>query len=439
MNLHNLLKKNTPDSPAHEHWERAKEMYSKGEYEKCLEELASGFKKDVNYLPLYQLAADAAAQLDVPYESFTYVIRNPKDVDAYYQLGSLFNEGGDFELAKVFFEKVIELDPEDNDALYELAICHIRHNQVGKAIEVLESAQALSFWNTCWLNKFRIFKGDVEKAQESINQLQRDLSVQLQDNETEIRKRRVEELQETLQRYHRLKDKQLHIRDWQFIQYGNVVLDCYDDPDCEAGGRYVWAFGSHETMKAVANKLKQFVNALSIPIRSIAFLPDRDSEITGRVMAKILGVDCGVYSEGSTGNILIVAANSSLFNSYYEFDIVRQGQILFSLWHNWREPSYVCPDIIGLMAQSYLLPWEGGGMKVVDSEKGIIETANTDDRPADSIAEAICNCPVATDEDSRWLMFYAEQKDYLKGIGEKAGNNRFDFIVESPVPGSYFV
>src|SRR5690606_784673 len=208
--------------PAHEDWEKAKRLYNQGEYEECLYALSPGFRRDVNYRPLYQLAVDVAAQLDAPeaQELFASVLRNPEDAEAFDMLGNMYIEGHDLELARVFLEKSIAIDPGNHGALHDLAACHFRIGAIDMAIDTLANTQHREFSTTFWLNEYKILNGDVRGVQESIDQLQREWTAQPGHSEADVRKLRIEDLEQTLQRFHRLKGVRPHIRDWQFIQYG---------------------------------------------------------------------------------------------------------------------------------------------------------------------------------------------------------------------------
>jgi hypothetical protein len=42
-------------------------------------------------------------------------------------------------------------------------------------------------------------------------------------------------------------------------------------------------------------------------------------------------------------------------------------------------------------------------------------------------------------DNSPLFSFYRQRRDHLKGIGMRSNNQRYNFMIESPVPGSYFV
>lgn len=445
MGLFDLFKKQDDNSPAKEELTKAKEHFNKGEFQECLRTLAWGFKKDVNYKPLYKLAADSLGKLNAPDEQklFEEINRSISNSNGFNSLGNFYFGVGHYELAQVFYEKTIQLNPNNEEAPHDLAISYARRFQVGKAVEVLTQAKSNDFWNIYFLNKCKILDKKIDGVQETIDNLQIFLNEQANQNDVAIPKMKVDELQETLYRYNSVENVQTHIRDWQFIQYGGVVLDYFEDEgeddEYVAGGRYVASWGSNESIKSIGVKLKQFTDRLSISINSVVALSDRDSEITGRVLAKEFKASFSFYEPtNSNENCLIVSSDSSHFQEYEELNTIHKGQIVFSLNHSWLDSSTISPDIIGFMTQTYSFPWSGDGMRIVDIESKNIEKIPEDNRTTEEIATDIFSLNQNAEVISNHLTFYEEHKDFLKGIGKKTNNNRYNFMIESPVPGSYF-
>lgn len=442
MWLKNFFKGKDANSPAREDLVRATEHFNKGEWQETLRALAWGFKKDVNYKPLYQLAADCLGKLDASDEQqmFASVCRDQDEPRAYSDLGAFYFNVGHYDLAQVFYEKTLQLVAHYPEVAHDLAICYARRFQVGKAVDVLTGPGKKDFWSVYFLNKCKILDRNIDGVEDTIDQLQAVLDRHPDQDDIALPKMKVKELKETLQRYNSVKDPQTHIRDWQFIQYGGVVLDYFDDEDdYVAGGRYVASWGSFETIKALANKLKQFADGLSIAFRSVASLPDRDSEIIGRVLAKEFGIEYGQYDPLTPNeHCLIVSSDSALFQDHEELSTIGDGQVVFSANHSWLDSAMLSPDIIGFMTQTYSFPWNGGGMKWTNEGSGDMERIPPDERSPEDIAMDIFNIRPDAEDISKHLEFYREHKDHLKGIGSSAGDTRYNFMVESPVPGAFF-
>jgi tetratricopeptide (TPR) repeat protein len=444
MGLFDIFKKQDDNSAAKEDLTKAKELFDKGEFQETLRTLMWGFKKDVDYKPLYKLAADSLGKLNATDEQklFEAINKNINDSNAFHNLGNFYFSVGHYDLAQTFYEKTLQLNPNNEEAPHDLAISYARRFQVSKAVEVLTNSKSNDFWNLYFLNKCKILDKKVEGVQEAINDLQSFLDEQPNQDDVVIPKMKVSELQETLQRFNTISEIQTHIRDWQFIQYGGAVLDYFEDGedgDYVAGGRYVASWGSNESIKTIANKLKQFANKLSISFKGVVSLSDRDSEIIGRLLAKEFGVSFSFYNPTNPNQgYLIVSSDSSLFTEHEELNTIQNGQVVFSANHNWLDSSIVSPDIIGFMTQTYSFPWTGGGMRIVDMESRNIERIPPDNRSAEEIATDIFNIEQESEDINIHLEFYSKRKEYLKGIGNQSSNQRYNFMIESPVPGSYF-
>jgi hypothetical protein len=441
MEIPDLFENPPGHSPAEEPLARAQEQFDKGEYQDALGTLIRGFKEDVNYQPLYRLAAACLEKLggDEEKELFDKAVENFDSFDSFQGLGTHFLDAGHYSLATPFLQKAHAFRPADIYTAHDLAVAYARRFQIAEAVEILEKVNAREDFSALYfLAKCKLLNRDITHVPDYIGSLEATIRNEADEKIIKIPKMMVEELKETLQRYQTIGNPATHIRDWQFIQYGSVILDCFDSEDYVAGGRYVASWGSNESIKIVIDRLRALLDSLKVPVKAVRSLADRDAEITGRAIAKTLGVGFSFYdATGPDENCLIVAADASGFNQCPELSEIKDGQVLFALNQNWLEPAYVNPDIIGLMTQSYFFPWDGGGYKI-DPESGNMESTAPDNRPAEEIANDISALVPEEQDITELLSFYRQRTDWIKGIGRLANKNRNNFMIESPVPGSYF-
>jgi hypothetical protein len=196
----------------------------------------------------------------------------------------------------------------------------------------------------------------------------------------------IEKLEECFLRYQNHFKTEMHIKTLHYIQYGSVLLQYFDDNEENlnvAGGRYVAKWGSNEEIKSISLKLKDFLEKLNLPYNSISYLPDRDSEIIGKVLSGLMSLPLGIYKNQFAEKQLVVAANNNLLNGYPELSEIGNGQIVFVLNQDWLNAATLTPDICGLMSQTYFFPWNGG-LKV-NSETGKVEQLPPDQRSTDDI------------------------------------------------------
>lgn len=443
MKTANDPEKQQATSAAHEKLIRAQEQFDHDEFEEALGTLVWAFREDVNYRPLYQLAAACLAKLGGSEEGdlFAKALDNFNSFDSFHNLGVHFINAGHYSLAESFLAKALTLNPTDLDTAHDLAIAYARRFQIPKAVETLSNLKAAQydFWSLYFLAKCSLLNKDTRRVPEYIESLERALNNTDNTEDIEIPRSKTEELKETLERYKTIENPVMHIRDWQFIQYGSIILDYFDSDEYVAGGRYVASWGSVEAISEVIQRLASLLGHLHVPVKNVYALPGRDSEIIARAISGELNASLAIYTPGETkGPGLVVAADASGFNDYPELSHIQQGQLLFALNQNWLETVYVNPDIIGFMTQTYSCPWNGGGFKIIDPESGDMERTEPDDRSPEEIASDILLREPKEQDTEALFSFYRERAGWIKGIGQLSNSRRYNFMIESPVPGSFF-
>lgn len=427
-------------SSLQEHLERAREKYAAAEYQEALRSLGYGFTADMHCLPLYEIAVACLQKLDAPEEAalFHAVLNTPDDPQVYKNLGNHFMEEKHYVLALAFYEGYHALAPEDQEILHDLAICYARRFRMKDALATMESLESNDFWDIYFRNKCRILSGETAEVPEDIEAMSNLLENYPDQDEVYWPKVKTRELHDMLQRLRSVPEPAMHIRDWHFIHYGSVILDYFESDEYVAGGRYVALWGSFNAVKGVALRLRKFAEELAVPIDHVAALDDRDSEITGRVLARELGLEFTTYHpEGAHKNALIVAGDASELGRYEALNTARDGQILFALNLDWLDTAYICPDICGYMSQYYYFPWNDGCYRM-NQETQKMERIPPDMRSPQEIADDICNEVPGEEHAAANYDFYAQHRDQLKGIGSLGDPFRHSFVIESPVPGSHF-
>lgn len=431
------------DLPETEEYKKAYGNYQEGNYQGALGALIWGFKKDVEYIKYYKLAAECLIKLDGADEAklFQNAIKDMQSFEAFRDLGNYFFEQGNYDLAAPFFKKAVAIDPSHDYTVHDLALVLARRFQIAEAIKVLEENEALNdFWNYWFWCKLRVLAGQPEGIHEGLSQLLAALGQEEDQTQVEVPRQKVNEVVESLSRLNVIGNPNHDIQDWHFIQYGGAILDYFDETDdFVAGGRYVALWGSNESIRGIIQKLITHLNNLNVVIETVHALPDRNSQIVGQTVAQILGVRCEQYSpEVAPEKSIVVGASTSDFDGYQELATITNGQVTFALNHSWLASASITPDILGFMAQTYLFPWEGGAIRIVDSETNETERTEPDNRDTEIIAKEIAEFPISENQNNDRLKFYVNHIDHLKGTGAKSTGNRYNFMIESPVPGSFF-
>jgi tetratricopeptide (TPR) repeat protein len=440
MGLFNIFKKQADDSPARELFLEARGKFNDGDHQQALQTLIYGFRKDVDYRPLYELSIACLDKMGGEEEKqlFEEALRNFDSADPFIQLGTHFSSTGHYMLVQPFLEKALQLKPGDVDAAHDLAIAYARRFDIPKAVAALESVPAeTDFWAFWFLTKCWLLNSEPAKAAPAIASMDRYLEQNPGEEGFEILQLKVEELKEIAKRFRTIQQPQTHIRDWQYIQYGSAILDYFDEGDDKdvAGGRYVASWGSLQGLRENINTLKAFADHLSLSFTGIKYINDRHSAIIGLAIASIFGLPAAAYrSEADNSNCLVVAGNTSSFDEFEELRTVGDGLVIYALNHNWLQNSFVTPDIIGFMSQSYYFPWDVT-LRVVD---GKVDEIPPDNRAEDEIVDELVQLAPAAKDHAELFSFYAQRRDHLKGIGAFSNQHRYNFMLESPVPGSYF-
>ena len=444
-------KNSEPDSepsPAQENLAAARRSLSAGDPEEALRMLTHGFTADAALRELYLCAHEVLQQLGAPKEAalFAAALKNFDGSEPFFHLGYHFVGAGHDRLAIPFLERASQIDPHQAVIDNELAIALCGQFQAARALEILD---ALPEPRPFWVQFQRAWAAILCNRRAGLDEWLQGARKYLQEtNEIpDAQKSSVEyalnKLGECLKRLESVPAPRARIDDWQFIQYGAVVLDLMDDRIVEngmevAGGRHVASWASYEDIGRMLAKLHDLLGAVdALPQRVIA-LPDRDSQIIGAACAQIMGVpmlEVADEKQLAQENSLVVAGDA-LSLEVPELSQVLARQTVFALSMNWLERAQVTPDVCGVLAQSYNLPWQGGAMQLDPETQALIESA-ADARCVEEIAHEIVAAEVENDEN--WMeqkAWFVERRSLLKaGHG---GAPRLPFNTDSPIPGSYF-
>ncbi len=146
-----------------------------------------------------------------------------------------------------------------------------------------------------------------------------------------------------------------------------------------------------------------------------------------------MNVDAFPYNGLSIySNSILLQANSDGFEEFNNVETINNNNITFAYNLHWLGAHIICPDIIGLLSQTFEYPWNGGNYRM--NEDGTSSKTEPDMRDEKLIAEDIIKAKV--EEKVEIDPFYNLVKDHLK-MNAKSGH-RYNFMVESPIPGSYF-
>ena len=102
--------------------------------------------------------------------------KDPKDVQAWTRLANIYQDAGMFEPSIAFYQRAIELMPNNANLLTDMGICYQGLKQFDKSLELLESAQKADPAN--WQSLYNIVvvagleMGRFERADAALARLQ---------------------------------------------------------------------------------------------------------------------------------------------------------------------------------------------------------------------------------------------------------------------------
>jgi len=433
FNIFKKKKDNNSNSPAYEDWIKAKKLFEKSDYSNSLSTLIDGFRKDIYYKPLYDLASNCLDKMGGQEEGVLFKNASKNlNASSFTELGNHFYNVEHYPLTKIFLEESFKKN-KTIEIADKLSIAYARRFNTKKAQETLELVKdKFDFWTFWFYVKMKILNNDQNNLNEYIIQLENAFDPNSQDENLKVPKQKIKELRESYKRLQKIKQVEHKIRDWQYIQYGSVMLDFfYDENQYVAGGRHVASWGNYHSIKSILLRLKEILDAKNIS--TIVYANNRDSKIIGLTLGKIMNKTSEPYNPTKIyTNSLLLVSDSTGFNEFNNVEDINNNNLTFSFNHNWLQANFICPDIIGLMSQTYSYPWNGGNFTM--SKDGTPSKTEPDTREEEIIAQEIL--AIQIEEETKIDEFYHQVQDELKM--NKSNGHRYNFMVESPIPGSYF-
>ncbi len=433
FNLFKNSKKNEAESPAKENHTQALHLFNEQKYADALRQLTAGFRADIYYKPLYVLAAQCLEQLGGKEEALLFKAAEKNlGFDSFKKLGIHFYNVDHYPMSIIFLEEANskKIDPQIAN---NLAVAYARKFQTKKAQETLERiSNNFDFWSFWFYVKTKILNNDKKDLAAMVNELKSAIDPNDPNEQLKIPRQKIKEIEESYNRLLSLESPQELIRDWHYIQYGGVILDFFfDENQYIAGGRYVATWSSHMSIKTNLLRLQNVL--LEKDIQQVVYGTDRDSTIIGLALAKVLDLPSKPYESNTLYHkSIFCVADGPHFEPIQGVEEVKNGNITFSYNLNWLQANFICPDIIAMLSQYNNYPWNGGNITM--NEDGTQGRSQADLRSPEEIASDIAN--TETDRKYSFDPFYTTHMDHLK-LNQTEGH-RYNFMLESPVPGSYF-
>lgn len=152
------------------------------------------------------------------------------------------------------------------------------------------------------------------------------------------------------------------LRGWHFVVSGSLLLHLSPYGFAEGmRGRYGFVNDTPALCNEGVLRLLALLQGLDVAVPRVLLLPDRDSEALGRAAAKAFGVPTAPWKEGG-GPGLVVAYDLLTVPKEVRTPLAAHapGQILWAHTQCWTQRMPFGGDVVTLLQQARLSPWEGG-------------------------------------------------------------------------------
>ncbi len=150
------------------------------------------------------------------------------------------------------------------------------------------------------------------------------------------------------------------LRAWHFAWTGGVLLRVQDPSVPDMSGRYAYQSESLQQCRTTLAVLRQALEWMQSPVDRVLYAPDISSEVIGRALALMSGVEALPWPTDGTGERgLLVCHDLETVPPMFVEQVVahRPGQVLYVHTSDWTTPQAVAGDLTGYLAQWSATPW----------------------------------------------------------------------------------
>lgn len=424
--------------------EQADQFMEQDQFEQAMEILQNALGRPEFDLRIYEKSAFALRMLGrhEGADLFENVLVNAEDPEALYKLGHELLQAGMTRAALGPLHRCINLAPDVATVNYEFGYALMKEFFNEEALYYFHQAAEKEeiIGAHFFMGQLLIF---LDRADEAFTFVQGLENVAKENSDVQMQ---ADYLKGMYRRYRTYNPSD--IRDWQFIQYGTMLLRMFqeDYPDTDhnpSKGRYTVVNFSEQAVMNVMAALQTLVGTLPVfPKYSYVAFAGPDSAVLAHLLGSMMQLpvkplsDIGAPEEASATQGIVLCSGSDELDGV-EGDVWGRGDILlFNFWHSWTRESNVLPDVIGYFAQVARFPWQE---RYERTETGEVGQLPADTRtPEEIAAELLQKVPYA---DMEWVGrlhdYFKSRTDHLQ-VGTQADIPRKKFFVHSALGGDRF-
>ncbi|MEL6341994.1 MAG: hypothetical protein AAFV53_02600 [Myxococcota bacterium] len=341
---------------------------------------------------LGRLAGDEAPELRRQGERLA---ADPGDLQVLYDIGYQLFEVGLFGVAATVLTRAEELTPGVPAIISELVSAFEEMGLYDHAVELLQrhphlAQQQLLFAYLLAFNGMLSGRPEIARAQ-----TQR-LTAASDDNERFMVARITRMLARVDHFQGRTALDRQDLRGWHLVLTGGVLLHLssagFDDG---MNGRYAFLQDSLSRIQAGIVALDELLTATGQTPAQILLLPERGSEAVGLAAAARLGLPTAQYSPDAKGLVVAYDLEHLPFGVLRALRDHQPDQLLWAHALCWTDPPPICPDIVTLMYQHNITPWQP---QLTMTPEGESERAPAVTGTAEAIAAALIAAPPLEDD-----------------------------------------
>ena len=365
---------------------------------------------------------------------------DPLDPDGLYDLGYHLIEDGLPAIAATVLKRCLEVVPGSEQVLTELCAALERHLAYADARRMLEAHPELveaRFLCRYLLAYNAAMSGDLATPRRLLPGLVPEEPVH------EGMAARIAALVARADRIAGLAPLDLRdLRGWHYVITGGLLTHLsphgFDEP---MHGRYAWLQDSLPRIRAGLEHLRAVLAAWGEQPTCVYAPPGRDHEAVAGAAAALLGVPQMPWPMVGTPapGLVVVYDLGGLSGPEVERLIERKDdQLLYAHAGCWTEDFPVAPDLVTVLYQSLVPPWEPQLVLAPDGAQ--TRTAPPDERDAAALADAITAATLGPgDDDDRSHDDPAQLIAIARAIGRPARGRRERWWAGGPVPSNRFV
>ncbi len=427
-----VRKRNTP---ADGHFREAKAQIARGDVRRGLSALLDALKEDPLHKNALAAAAKAAELLGDSQGSklFEKLLADPENSQLLYETGYFLTDMGRLDTGRSFLEACLEGEPENKDVRYELGYNLCQSREYDGAIKHLTtvSGDLSPEWGAA-ADLLRIecllYSGRLDEADNLISRLRDELvSQDLGDSLDALRT-----MAARLRTFG--KGGPASLREWHFVQHGGALLA--ESRSESSRGRFPSLVMNAAAVGAMIRLLKVFLKGVGIEPAAILHIEGEGTPLAlaaGSILERPVRA---MTDRDGAGELLLIHDMEALRGHE---SIVRDRESiehLFCFRIDPGRPAPILPDIAGIMAGVFRLPWqERVEIAQKEGEDPVTRSVPADTRPAEEIAREIAELGRMLPEDGKMakiMKFYEKRRPLLLSANREAFPLRRSFTMFSP-------